>query len=68
MNIADHSVLISLASEMGIKESDVAEIPESDAHTDSVKADIVEANKLNISGVPFFVFNNKYTRTSLERE
>ncbi|MFC3747118.1 DsbA family protein [Paenibacillus sp. GCM10012306] len=44
------------------------EIPEADAYTDSVKADIVEAKKLNISDVPFFVFNNKYTLSGTQPE
>ncbi|TNJ64057.1 DsbA family oxidoreductase [Paenibacillus hemerocallicola] len=68
MNIADHNVLVSLGSEAGLNERDVAEMLESDAYKDSVKADIAEARKLNISGVPFFVFNNKYTISGAQSE
>ncbi|MFF2911405.1 DsbA family protein [Paenibacillus sp. NPDC057934] len=68
MNIADHGVLISLAREMGLNERDVAQMLKSDAYTDSVKADFAEAKKLNISGVPFFVFNNKYTLSGAQPE
>ncbi|RXZ80158.1 DsbA family oxidoreductase [Paenibacillaceae bacterium] len=68
MNIADHNVLVSLGSEAGLNERDVAEMLESDAYKDSVKADIAEARKLNISGVPFFVFNNKYSLSGAQSE
>ncbi|MEK8131613.1 DsbA family oxidoreductase [Paenibacillus filicis] len=68
MNIADHNVLVSLGGEAGLNERDVAEMLESDAYKDSVKADIAEAKKLNITGVPFFMFNNKYAISGAQSE
>jgi len=68
MNIADHNVLVSLGSEAGLKERDVAEMLASDAYIDSVQADISEARKLHISAVPFFVFNHKYTLSGAQSE
>jgi predicted DsbA family dithiol-disulfide isomerase len=41
---------------------------ESDVYKDSVKADIAEARKLNISSVPTFVFNNKYIISGAQSE
>lgn len=68
MNIADLDVLVSLGSEAGLNEQDVAEMLKSDTYKDSVKADIAEARKLNISSVPAFVFNNKYIISGAQSE
>ncbi|OPH50031.1 hypothetical protein BC351_36515 [Paenibacillus ferrarius] len=68
MNIADHNVLVSLGSEAGLNEQDVAEMLESDAYKDSVKDDIAEARKLNISSVPTYVFNNKFLISGAQSE
>ncbi|NOU88488.1 thioredoxin domain-containing protein [Paenibacillus sp. LMG 31460] len=68
MNIADHNVLVSLGSEAGLNEQDLAEMLESDAYKDSVKADIAEARKLNISSAPTFVFNNKFLISGAQSE
>ncbi|MDP4098738.1 DsbA family oxidoreductase [Paenibacillus sp. P96] len=68
MDIADHNVLVSLGSEAGLNEQDVAKMLTSDAHKDAVKADIAEARKLNISSVPTFVFNNKYIISGAQSE
>jgi predicted DsbA family dithiol-disulfide isomerase len=68
LDISDHRVLASLAGEVGINESEIVGILESDAYNDQVLADIEEGQRLNITGVPFFVFNDKYTISGAQSE
>lgn len=57
--VGDPSALASLAPEFGIAESEVLEMLESDAYSDAVRADEARAAKLGITGVPFFVIDEK---------
>lgn len=59
-NLGDRNVLASLAAEVGLDQAETAAMLETDAFTAEVNGDIEEGSKLNITGVPFFVFNNKY--------
>jgi len=59
-NIADHATLTELGIEMGLDETEVKQILESDTYAGEVKHDIAEAGYLGIRGVPFFVMNGKY--------
>jgi predicted DsbA family dithiol-disulfide isomerase len=43
-----------------LDQAEVAAMLETDAYTAEVNGDIEEGSRLNITGVPFFVFNNKY--------
>jgi predicted DsbA family dithiol-disulfide isomerase len=60
LNLGDRKVLAELAAEIGLDQAETAAVLESDAYADQVNADIDAARLLNITGVPFFVFNNKY--------
>lgn len=60
VDLGDRSVLVSLAGEIGLDAAQVEAVLEGDAYADGVHADIEAARQLNITGVPFFVFNNKY--------
>jgi len=60
LNLGDRSVLATLAAEIGLDQAEVAAMLETDAYTADVNGDIEEGSRLNITGVPFFVFNNKY--------
>ncbi|WP_315071052.1 DsbA family oxidoreductase [uncultured Clostridium sp.] len=66
LNIADRKVLVSLAGDVGL--DGAAEMLKSDAYSDQVIADLKESKSLNITGVPFFVFNNKYTVSGAQSE
>ncbi|WP_026883969.1 DsbA family oxidoreductase [Clostridium akagii] len=61
LNISDHKVLASLAGEVGINSLKALSILESDQYGEEVRKDEEIASKLRISGVPYFVINNKYT-------
>ncbi|KAF0201289.1 MAG: hypothetical protein FD173_2160 [Gallionellaceae bacterium] len=57
--VGDRAALARLASEFGISASDALVMLESDAYFDAVRADEARAAKLGITGVPFFVINEK---------
>ncbi|WNS40960.1 DsbA family oxidoreductase [Paenibacillus sp. MMS20-IR301] len=59
-NLGDRKVLAELAAEAGLDQEAVTAMLESDAYSAQVDADIEAARQLNVTGVPFFVFNNKY--------
>jgi predicted DsbA family dithiol-disulfide isomerase len=57
--VGDRAALARLAPEFGITESDALAMLESDAYSDAVRADEARAAAFGISGVPFFVFDEK---------
>jgi predicted DsbA family dithiol-disulfide isomerase len=57
--VGDPAALARLAPEFGIAESDALAMLESDAYADAVRADEARAAGFGISGVPFFVFDEK---------
>ena len=57
--VGDRAALSRLASEFGIAESDALAMLESDVYSDAVRADEARAASFGISGVPFFVFDEK---------
>lgn len=60
LNLADHEVLADLAAELGLDRSGAAEALKNGAYEADIRADIAQAQAYGISGVPFFVFDNKY--------
>ena len=58
-DIGDHVVLIEIASAHGFEKSDIEKKLAGDDDINSVRAEIEEAQRLGISGVPFFIFNRK---------
>jgi predicted DsbA family dithiol-disulfide isomerase len=60
LNLGDRKVLAELAAEVGLDQAEAAAVLDTDAYRDQVNADLEEGQRLNITGVPFFVFNNKY--------
>lgn len=59
-DMADKATLIQLGKEVGLDEKRVKEVLESDEFSNDVRADIQRAQTIGVSGVPFFVFNDKY--------
>ncbi|WP_150272939.1 DsbA family oxidoreductase [Paenibacillus tepidiphilus] len=60
VNLGDRQVLLSLAAELGLDSAEVLAVLDSGKYADEVHGDIAAAQSLNVTGVPFFVFNNKY--------
>ena len=59
-NIDDEDYLVETGSETGISEEEIREALQSDDIEKEIIADIEDARKLGINGVPFFVLNQKY--------
>ena len=59
-NIDDEEVLVQVATTAGLKESEIINAISSDAFAEKVKQDQIQAQKIGVRGVPFFVFNDKY--------
>ena len=60
--LPDTEQLVALAKEVGLDEEKVRAIAEDDnAYLAEVENDINEAKSMRISGVPFFVLNDKYS-------
>jgi predicted DsbA family dithiol-disulfide isomerase len=59
-NIADHDELRSLAAEVGLRPQDVESVlADESAYSQEVMADIAEARRIGVQGVPFFVFDGR---------
>ena len=59
-NTADHSFLLEIALEIGIKKEEIIDVLNSNIYEKDVKDDILQAQQLGVSGVPFFVLDRKY--------
>lgn len=59
-NIADHSVLLQLGKDSGLNVLEIEVMLKSDDFTDEVRYDEKTAQDLGITGVPFFVFDQKF--------
>lgn len=59
-NIADHTTLASLGESIGLDKTLVEQTLATDQYAADVHADIQQAQRYGISGVPFFVVDNKY--------
>ncbi len=60
LNIADFSVLASLGESVGMNDYETLKMLESDAFSEKVRSDMLEARQLGINGVPCFVFDRKF--------
>jgi predicted DsbA family dithiol-disulfide isomerase len=59
-NIADHGVLIEIAKASGLNALETEVMLKSNDFTDEVRYDEKTAQNIGISGVPFFVINQKF--------
>jgi predicted DsbA family dithiol-disulfide isomerase len=59
-NIDDISTLIKTGVSVGLDEKELQEVLASDAFTKQVQHDELAALKIGVTGVPFFMFNDKY--------
>lgn len=58
-DIGDRNVLIDLARAHGFDQKEIEDSLSTDRDAESVRAEIGEAQRLGITGVPFFIFNRK---------
>ncbi|GIM94635.1 DsbA family oxidoreductase [Paractinoplanes toevensis] len=59
LNLADHTVLTDLAAAEGLDRAEAAHVLATGAYEKEIRADLARAKQLGITGVPFFVFDNK---------
>ena len=59
-NIDDESVLLASGKNIGIPETAISALFNSDDFDAEVRIDQLEAQRIGIRGVPFFVFDDKY--------
>jgi predicted DsbA family dithiol-disulfide isomerase len=59
-NVGDHAVLLDIAEEAGLDRSVIATLLASDADRDLIVAEIDAAQKIGVTGVPFFIFDQQY--------
>lgn len=60
LNTADHATLLELGTEIGLDDTDVQSMLQSDEFAGDVQRDVYEAQQVGARGVPFFVFNRRY--------
>jgi predicted DsbA family dithiol-disulfide isomerase len=60
LDIGDPAVLARLAGEVGLDEADIASRLATDLDRDSVRAEIDEAARMGIDGVPCFIIDGRY--------
>lgn len=66
-NTADHNTLIELGVAIGLEREAVAQMLAGDDFADAVHQDIYEARQVGATGVPFFVFDDKYAISGAQR-
>ena len=59
-DIGDRAVLVRVGTAAGLAAGDVERALDEHTHLDAVRADIADAQRLGIRGVPFFVLEGKY--------
>ncbi len=59
-DMCDVDILIDLGKEIGIPEVDLNQLLISDRFANEIQLDIDEAQRIGVTGVPFFVFNRQY--------
>lgn len=66
--LADHGVLIEIGESVGLGEDDIRKVLGSDKYADKVRKDEETARSMGVGGVPFFVFDNKYSLSGAQPE
>ena len=59
-SIFDHASLAELAADAGLDAGEARRVLRDDVYAAAVSADVAEARRLGINGVPFFVLNGRY--------
>ncbi len=67
-NLSDQATLQGMGMEVGLAAADLAGLWTGDAFGDGVRADIREAQRIGVRGVPFFVIDNKYAVSGAQAE
>lgn len=60
-NVNDLEILAELGLEVGLTAEEIKQVLHSKAYANEVQQDIKEAQSIGVQGVPFFVFDSKYS-------
>ena len=60
-NIADHEVLLQTGIKAGLQEQSIKAMLASDQLSGDVRSDMLEAQKREVRGVPYFLFNGSFS-------
>lgn len=66
--IGSREALVTLASDEGLSADTAREVLASQAYSEDVRADEQEAKELGVSGVPFFLFGEKFAVSGAQPE
>ena len=66
LNTADHGVLAELGKRIGMDAEEIKTVLAGDDFAEDVRHDIYESNQIGVRGVPFFLFNDKYSVTGAQ--
>jgi len=58
-NVSDHNTLMQIGMDAGLRAVEIGEMLNSDAFANEVHADIMQAERLGIRGVPFFLLDEQ---------
>lgn len=67
-NIDDSEILLQLGTSLNLKESELKELFSGSDFAYEVKQDEMQAANIGVSGVPFFLFNEKYAVSGAQPE
>ncbi len=59
-NVAEHDVLLDIATQCGLDREMIAQLLGSDADRNTIGDEIESAQKMGVNGVPFFIFDGQY--------
>lgn len=65
-NVADEDVLMTLGNQLGIDSEEIQKAFVDQEIAYEVQQDILEARTIGVTGVPFFVLNNKYAMSGAQ--
>lgn len=66
-NLENRETLLEIASDIHLDPSETREMLEVDNFTGAVKKNIQEARRMNIGGVPFFLFNRQFAISGAQK-
>ncbi len=61
LSIGDPETLVRLGIQIGLEQSGLEAVIDSDAFAKVVRADMIEAERLEVGSVPFYAFDRKYS-------
>jgi predicted DsbA family dithiol-disulfide isomerase len=67
-NMGDHATLAALGHDIGLNKDEIKSILASSQFSQEVKNDLIEANQLEVRGVPFFVLDRKFAISGAQDE